>query len=219
MCVCFGGSCETESRGVFTAGPARFPSLCGYKRPMKRICVYVFAWSQNSSMHVLPPESPMCFLMRVTFYCVCFCVYHARTNWRNTCPSACWGWGSGCRLVSTADNTSLCNSRMSSIFENRIYKQRGCCEWNRTERKEEIKRQGGRRTEKRARKWSTDGERKEMCEYILDLSNRSIKKKHFMKTYWYKSQSYLDMFGWETLLVICSLSDSVQKYLKRKHKQ
>lgn len=42
------------------------------------------------------------------------------TNWRNTCPKACWGWGSGCRFVSTADSTSLCNSRMSSIFENRI---------------------------------------------------------------------------------------------------
>lgn len=27
------------------------------------------------------------------------------------------------------------------------------------------------------------------------------------------------MFGWETLLVICSLSDSVQKCLKSKHKQ
>lgn len=33
---------------------------------------------------------------------------------------------------------------------------------------------------------------------------------------WFKSRSYLDMFWWETLLIICSLSDSVQKCLKRK---
>lgn len=118
---------ERENQGVFSqqALHAFLPCMCVCGWPMKRVGVCIFCMEEEFIHACAPTWVSLCLYMRVTVLCVCFCVCHALTNWRNTCPSACWGWGSGCRLVSTADNTSLCNSRMSSIFENRIYKQRG----------------------------------------------------------------------------------------------
>lgn len=129
VCVCVwrweGWACEEKKRfkGYFHS---RLCTLClnlwlrGTHE--KSLCVGFWAWKWHSCLRV-PPHAcrRACFCVRL-LVSACFCV--PLTNWRNTHPSAWWGWGSGCRLASTADNTSLCNSRMSSIFENRIYKQR-----------------------------------------------------------------------------------------------
>lgn len=163
MCVCV---CvwvfhvrRKELRGIFPASFARFPWFCGYEEPMKRVCESSFSWRWNSCMHALPHACPcarFCVWPSASLCVLSVCVCHALTNCRNTCPSAWWGWGSGCRLDSTADNTSLCNSRMSSIFENRIYKQGDDVRGGDTEEGRDKEQSGGKRG-KRVRKGPTDG--------------------------------------------------------------
>lgn len=114
-------------KGISTQGFARFPCICGYGQSMKRAYVCVSAWKRHSGIQLLLYAClRACACNSVQFYENLF-VCPALTNWRNTCPSAWWGWGSGNRLYSTADNTPWCSLRMSSIFENRIYKMRGWC--------------------------------------------------------------------------------------------
>lgn len=108
-------SCKKERiEGIFHCRFCSvFPASVVTGSPWKE---FVFiSWVEVEFMHSTADK----YKLRCCF--MCFSVSCALTNWRNTWPRAWLGWGSGCKPVSTADSTSLCSSRMSSMFENRIY--------------------------------------------------------------------------------------------------
>ena len=67
--------------GIFTAGFARLPCICGYGSPMKRVCVYC-CMEEEFANTSSPTCVSMCMYMRVTlccFMCVSVCVMHLQT--------------------------------------------------------------------------------------------------------------------------------------------